>query len=494
MVANATTHRRANAFAQALDAQAQDDRAADAPARDTRPDGAGERDAEAPGAPEPPDSPGPRSRTRAARAAQDRAAQDGAAGEGTAQNGAAGDGGARRSGGAEEPSGRSDRRRGARPAQGADALQERMLTVARALSDLPSPSLDPDIKAAQRARLVAAAQEAAGGAPAAGSGVPEPRDGRRPHGQLAGSAARLGRLRPRSRWGRGLAVSGLAVGVAAGGLSGAAVASSDALPGDTLYGLKRSMEDLRLTMADDDTDRGEVYLDMASTRLKEARRLMDRAKSGPLDEDQLGDVRRALSGMHDEAARGHDLLSRAYQQGGSLQPIEKLASFSDTQRRHWSELSPLLPEQLSQIRDNVSSVLDAIEQDVIPLRALLPVQPRQEATVEGGGTPAVNGRETARGKRSGPSAPAPSTAPADRSTPPRVESERQSSPPLGEKPEEGLLGGLGLPIGEGPPKPSGSTSPPERERERAPEGEITLPPLLPDLLPDLGLGGGRTDG
>ena len=85
---------------------------------------------------------------------------------------------------------------------------------------------------------------------------------RAPAGARTGPSP-LGKLRPRSRWSKGLAAGGLTVGVAAGAFGGVAAASSDALPGDSLYGLKRGMEDIKLGMADGDADRGEVYLDQA---------------------------------------------------------------------------------------------------------------------------------------------------------------------------------------------------------------------------------------
>jgi hypothetical protein len=97
------------------------------------------------------------------------------------------------------------------------------------------------------------------GGSAADPQVPEQRTGRGAH-----RAASLRKLRPRSRWSKGIAAGGLSIGVAAGAFSGVAAASSDALPGDSLYGLKRGMEDLKLGMADDDAARGELYLDQAS--------------------------------------------------------------------------------------------------------------------------------------------------------------------------------------------------------------------------------------
>lgn len=158
------------------------------------------------------------------------------------------------------------------PAQPAD--HGTLLALANGLGELPAPQFDPEVKVVQRAQLVAAMETmfAEGGA-STGPTVPEQRS------KGAHRASPIRRLRPRSRWAKGLTAGGLTVGVAAGAFGGVAAASSDALPGDSLYPLKRGMEDINLGMADGDADRGEAYLDQASTRLSEAR-LMERGRGG----------------------------------------------------------------------------------------------------------------------------------------------------------------------------------------------------------------------
>ncbi len=116
----------------------------------------------------------------------------------------------------------------------------------------------------------------------------------------------------------------------------AAAASSDALPGDSLYGLKRGMEDIKLGLAHGDSDRGELYLDQASTRLSEARRLMERGRSGHLDHESLAEIRRTLSGMQHDASEGHRLLYEAYERDGSLGPIQALSAFAQSHREAWA--------------------------------------------------------------------------------------------------------------------------------------------------------------
>lgn len=165
------------------------------------------------------------------------------------------------------------------PAAAEQSGHGRLLVLTEGLGELPRPELDPEVKVVQRAQLVAAfeamLQEGAGGE-AADASVPQQRS------RGAHRASTLGKLRPRSRLTKGLAAGGLSVGVAAGAFGGVAAASSDALPGDSLYGLKRGIEDFKLNyMSEGDDQRGVAYLDQASTRLSEARRLMERAAAAP---------------------------------------------------------------------------------------------------------------------------------------------------------------------------------------------------------------------
>ncbi len=346
--------------------------------------------------------------------------------------------------------------------------QGRMLALADGLAELPKPEMDPEVKVVQRAQLVAAMEAMFAGGEAS---VPDQRSRKGAH-----RASPVGRFRPRSRLSKGIAAGGLTVGVAAGAFSGVAAASSDALPGDSLYGLKRGMEDFKLGLADNDSSRGELYLDQASTRLSEARRLMERGRAGDLDHESLGEVRRALNGMKHDASEGHRLLSEAYARDGSLAPIQALSSFSQSHRGSWSALRNALPPQLGDVGDEVTSVFDAIEDEVGPLASLLPSAPQS------GGGSSKPGR-TDKGRTGSGEHTAPSTAGTD-GRDPSGDSKPKSPSSSGEE-NEGLLGGstgglLDPPEQNTSPSPSGS---------QAPEPDITLPPLLPGLLPGLGIDG-----
>jgi hypothetical protein len=357
--------------------------------------------------------------------------------------------------------------------------RDRLLSLASGLGELPKPTMDPEVKVVQRAQLVAA-MEAMLQEDAAGPSVPEQRS--RTKG--AHRAGRLGKLRPRSRLTKGLAAGGLTVGVAAGAFGGVAAASSDALPGDNLYGLKRGMEDLKLGMADGDSDRGQIYLDQASTRLNEARRLMERVRGGPLDHESVGEVRRALSGMRFDASEGHRLLSEAYKRDGSLGPIQALSAFTQSHRKSWSALSDRLPVQLGDVRDQVSSVFDAIDEEVDPLRSLLPQPPARggsAGTGRGGGTaPGSSGTD-----RSTPSGSAGTEHRGTGSSRPKPSSSGTG------KDEDGLLGETTGGLLD-PPK-GDETSPTPSDGKSGTTGpakpDVTLPPLLPGLLPGLGIDG-----
>ncbi|MFB9736559.1 DUF5667 domain-containing protein [Streptomyces thermocoprophilus] len=377
---------------------------------------------------------------------------------------------------------------GSAPAPAADDQTEqgRLVALAAGLGALPKPELDPEVKVVQRAQLVAAfeAMLREGTHGEADPSVPEQRSTR---ARGAHRATPLGKLRPRSRLAKGLTAGGLSVGVAAGAFGGVAAASSDALPGDSLYGLKRGIEDFKLNyLADNDDERGRTYLDQASTRLSEARRLMERGRGGQLDHESLGEIRRALSGMTHDASEGHRLLRAAYDRDpDSLGPIQALSAFSRSHRQAWGALREKLPVQLGDVSEQVSSVFDAIDQDVAPLQSLLPEPPA-------GSSGDTSSRSTPGTTHSDPAQPgghsaAPSTGDAGTSSgQPGSHAPSNPAEAVTGGQDDGLLGG----------STGGLLDPPQQGQSDAPslpsglpttQPDVTLPPLLPGLLPGLGI-------
>jgi hypothetical protein len=369
------------------------------------------------------------------------------------------------------------------PAESAEpAEQGRLLALASGLGELPGPTLDPEVKVVQRAQLVAAMETmlregTVGGGVSSGPTVPE----QRTSGRGAHRASPLRKLRPRSRWSKSLAAGGLTVGVAAGAFGGVAAASSDALPGDSLYGLKRGMEDIKLGMTEDDSARGGLYLDHASTRLSEVRRLMERGRSGHLDHESMAEIRRALGGMKYDVTEGHRLLHQAYERDGKLGPIATLSSFSASHRQTWNGLRDRLPVQLHDVGNEVSGVFDAIDEEVAPLQAMLPSAPEKgRDTTRPGSTQGAGGNS--RTDRPSPSSPSRSEGSTDH----RSDSPHPSGSGSGSSEEEGLIGGNtgGL---LNPPPGSLAPSPPDKQDGIPSAPDVTIPPLLPDLLPGLGI-------
>jgi hypothetical protein len=222
-----------------------------------------------------------------------------------------------------------------------------------------------------------------------------------------------------------------------------------------------------------------AYLDQASTRLSEARRLMERGRGGhTLDHESLGKIRRTLAGMTHDASEGHRLLHEAYERDPDrLGPIQALSTFSRSHRDAWGALRERLPLQLGDVSEQVSSVFAAIDDEVAPLQSLLPQSPAQ-----GGGDGKRHGSDRASHGTSGSgrksAEPSAGHGSSDHSRP---SNPSQSAGSTG----EGLLGGSTGGLLD-PPKDTGSASP-SASKSPSSEPDVTIPPLLPGLLPGLGI-------
>ncbi|KIQ62622.1 hypothetical protein TR51_26920 [Kitasatospora griseola] len=363
----------------------------------------------------------------------------------------------------------SDHRSSGAHRAGSAAMAE-LLTMADALGALPAPGLAAETRTVQRARLMAAfEQQWAEGAPTAVIPV-----------------QRRGRVR-RSRWGRRLAIGGLVAGVAVGSFAGAAAASTGALPGDALYGMKRGLEGLRLDWADSDSERGALLLQQASTRLDEAQSLLGRTDPGDtLSPATVDQVRRALDDMHAEALRGRDLLRAVYRSNGSLAPMRQLAGFAGQDER-WSALQSRLPSGLAGQADKVDRLFSDISEDVAPLRLVEVAGQGSDGSGAAGGAGDSKAGRPAGGDTASTGSGAgqgPAGGSAGRATPSAAPS---AKPGLGD-----LLGNLtgATPSPAAPPAQGGAAPAPSASPAAPADGSqgLNLPPLLPGLLPGLTLG------
>ncbi|MFJ9775335.1 DUF5667 domain-containing protein [Kitasatospora sp. NPDC101157] len=387
---------------------------------------------------------------------------------------------------------------------GSVAMAE-LVGLADALVALPGPALDQEVRTVQRAQLMAAFEQAFAGGP--GAAVPRQR------------RHRAIRTAPRGRWSRRFAIGGLVAGLAVGSLAGAAAASSSALPGDTLYGMKRGLEGLRLDLAGSDSERGRLLLDNAATRLGEANALVGQTGSSTvLSPATVDRVRQALDDMHADALKGRDLLRSVYRSNGSLDPMRALAGFAHDEDGRWSELQGRLPVQLTEQAHLVDQLFDDISEDVAPLRLAQP--PAKSGGPAGtgagdasssstGGSPAGSdangsGAATGSGQSQGSTgnrpgadhAPAGPGSTAGTGKGAGLPSTLPSSAPDA---VNGLVGDLtsGL-SGAGRPSPSADAAPPQVPQPPSgppstPTGAqqgVDVPPLIPGLLPGLRILGG----
>ncbi|WP_042427024.1 DUF5667 domain-containing protein [Streptacidiphilus anmyonensis] len=360
------------------------------------------------------------------------------------------------------------------PGEG-EGQYDHMLAMVTALATVSGPSLDPQVRLTQRALLVAEFERAfAGGG---GAMVPAQRSRRGSH-----RAVRPAALWPSTRWGRRLAVGGLASMMALGTLGGVAVASTSSLPGDSLYGMKRGLEDWRLNLAGSDEERGKLLLDEASTRMDEARQLMSRGSSvgsRRLSPQTIADLDRALSDMNAEGKRGRDLLNEIYRRSHSLAPLQQLAGFAAVQSRAMDQLEPELPGQLDPVASQVRGLLSGIRQEVTPL---LPATPDAGADNDSGGSPSPSASvgtpsgSTTSGTGTMQGGTSPSTAPSG-----------QTTSGTGNLVGGSGLGSVGGLLGGPSPSTAPSTTP-----SASPSGSggagLTIPPLVGGLLPGIGIG------
>ncbi|MDT4988342.1 MAG: hypothetical protein QOI74_2436 [Micromonosporaceae bacterium] len=173
------------------------------------------------------------------------------------------------------------------------------------------------------------------------------------------SWAKTRRTPLRSRRARGAVVIGLAVGTLT--VSGMSAASGDAVPGDALYGMKRSTERAQLALASSQTGRGELYLDFAKTRMNEAAAIRNGAPSlsGVLDD------------MDGETRQGVRLLATAAVDRRDPTALDVIEAFAGGQRRTLHDMLATLTGD-ARIRTLSSlALLDQISHRVSGLHAAL---------------------------------------------------------------------------------------------------------------------------
>ncbi len=221
-----------------------------------------------------------------------------------------------------------------------------LVRTSQQLSGITSTvTIDPAFRSALRQRLldIAAVQ---------GIGVttePAPR-------QRQYSPSRVPARRTRARL--ALAV-GSVVGVLA--VSGVSAASGSAMPGDTLYDVKRSTERAQIALAGSDVNSGQLYLQFARTRASEARAV----RHNPVS------LTNVLRDMDRQTAQGVRLLTTAAVERHDPPALDVVDGFVVQQRRSVADLIPLLSDVSRERALSSLTLLDTVQRRSESLRARL---------------------------------------------------------------------------------------------------------------------------
>ena len=134
----------------------------------------------------------------------------------------------------------------------------------------------------------------------------------------------------------------LATVLAAAALIGAttsmAVAAQTALPGESLYSVKRAIENTQTDVARGDTAKGRALLANARGRLDEVRELAERG-----DPASVSAVESTLEAFTDQADEASDVLLAAYDETGDEAVITELRSFTGSSMDRLAALESSLP-------------------------------------------------------------------------------------------------------------------------------------------------------
>ncbi|GAB3856666.1 hypothetical protein GCM10028801_14010 [Nocardioides maradonensis] len=196
-----------------------------------------------------------------------------------------------------------------------------LLDVVAALRSVPEPAARPEFVADLRARLMTAAAE-----------MPVASESRT-------DAATALRLTPKQKRGsrerRAAALlGGFAVVAASGSM---AVASQSALPGDTLYPIKRAIENAHANLESSPQSKASVLLANATTRLSEVEELSSRSDA------DAGQISSTLQAFKDQTSQASAAAIDAYDSNGDGSPLSALRSFAGTSMGRLSALDDVLP-------------------------------------------------------------------------------------------------------------------------------------------------------
>ncbi len=132
--------------------------------------------------------------------------------------------------------------------------------------------------------------------------------------------------------------------------------SSSALPGQSLYGVKRASENFQLSLAGDDASKGKAYLDQASRRAKEAARLVGGSTDDPTSHASSL-IRSTLATADADTRSGASLLSTVAINQRSASSLTLVSDWARDQASRLADLHARLPAGTARSQSEISIAL-----------------------------------------------------------------------------------------------------------------------------------------
>ena len=139
-----------------------------------------------------------------------------------------------------------------------------------------------------------------------------------------------------------------------GGTAGMAAAAQNAAPGDTLYPLKRGIEDVQRSLQADGADRGSSFLSQAGDRLAEARTLISRDATSE-------EISHSLQAFSAEAVAGSDIILEEFEAERDPALVEEVRAFTAQALTTLEDLADAAPVDLAEEIAQVGFVLQRID-------------------------------------------------------------------------------------------------------------------------------------
>ncbi len=145
-----------------------------------------------------------------------------------------------------------------------------------------------------------------------------------------------------------------------GGTTGMAAASQNALPGDALYPIKRTLERAQAGLNTSDANKGKDILAQAGDRLAEVQDLLGRSMSAP-------EVPATIDDFSEQAAQGSALLIQAFEDKRNPQDIAAVRSFAASSLTVLQELAKTAPPQAQEALAEAARLLQALDEQALGL-------------------------------------------------------------------------------------------------------------------------------